>query len=124
MKEPDPSAEKKDETFDFGFTSVSKKDKKKKKNSILDSLDEPIEEPTITPAVEETKDEDEWGGGWGTAKTKKKGKKGAEPDPPKVEEVKAPEPAAAEDEWSFGAKKDKKKKGKNAITEVSDSKSL
>jgi hypothetical protein len=97
---------------------VNTKDKKKKK-SIFADLDEPKEEPAPAPVVEEPAADDDWGG-WGTAKTKKKGKKVVEPDPPKVEEPKVVEPAPVEDEWSFGvSKKDKKKKGKNAITEVS-----
>jgi hypothetical protein len=119
-KEPDHLAEKKeDNAFDFGFTSVNKKDKKKKKNTFGD-FEEPKEEPAPTPAVEEPAADDDWGG-WGTAKTKKKGKKVVEPDPPKAEETKVVEPAPAEDEWAFGgSKKDKKKKGKNATIEVSN----
>jgi hypothetical protein len=98
---------------------VNKKDKKKKKNVFAD-FEETKEEPAPTPAAEEPAADEDWGG-WGTAKIKKKGKKAVEPDPPKIEEVKAVETAAAEDEWAFGAsKKDKKKKGKHAITEVGD----
>ena len=66
--------------------------------------------------VEELAEED-WGG-WGTAKTKKKGKKAADPEPTKVE-PKVEDPPPVDDEWStFGTlKKDKKKKGKNAVEE-------
>jgi len=61
--------------------------------------------------------EDDWGG-WGTAKTKKKGKKAADPEPTKVE-PKVEDPPPVDEEWStFGtSKKDKKKKGKNAVEE-------
>lgn len=122
--EPDPVAEKKDDTFDFGFSS-GKKDKKKKKGGVL-AFEEVEETPEPTPVVvEETPAEDDWGGGgWGApAKAKgKKGKKGAvEPDPPKVEPPKIEEPAPVEDDWSSFAtagKKGKKGKGKNAVEEL------
>jgi len=80
----------------------------------LAEIDEAKEDPA--PVVEEAAGDD-WGSGWGTARTKKKGKKATEPEPPKVES-KVEEPAPAEDEWAFGSsKKDKKKKGKNAVEE-------
>ena len=61
--------------------------------------------------------EDDWVG-WGTAKTKKKGKKAADPEPTKVE-PKVEDPPPVDDEWStFGtSKKDKKKKGKTSVEE-------
>lgn len=112
--EPDPPAgTKADEGFDFGFSS-GKKDKKKKGGvfdfQVID--EEPKEE--LAPAAGP---EDEWGSGWGTAQTKKKGKKGAEPQPPK-EEPKVEDPAPVEGDWAMpSSKKDKKKKGKNAVEE-------
>lgn len=117
--EPDPVLEKKDDTFDFGF-SAGKKDKKNKKGGVF-AFQEVEETPAPTPAVvEEPPAEDDWGGGWGAPKAKgKKGKKGAvEPDPPKVEPLKTEEPAPVEDEWSSFAtagKKGKKGKGKTAV---------
>jgi hypothetical protein len=83
---------------------------------LLAEAQEAKEEPPVAIVVEEPA-EDGWGG-WGTAKTKKKGKKAADPELAKAE-PKVEDPAPVEDEWStFGSsKKDKKKKGKNFVEE-------
>jgi len=65
-------AEKKDDTFDFGFSA--KKDKKKKKGGVF-SFEEVEETPEAAPAVvEETPAEDDWAS-FATAGKKGKGKK-------------------------------------------------
>ena len=72
----------------------------------------PVSGETLVDKVEEPA-EDDWGS-WGFLKTKKNGGKKADPEVPKVETI-AEESALPEDEWSFGKKKDKKKRGKSDI---------
>jgi hypothetical protein len=122
---PDAVPEKKDSTFDFGFTKpTDKKDKKKKKGGVLAYEEQPeeikeepapiIETPTIN---ESAAADDSWGGGWGAAKPKKKGSKGTDPEPAK-EEPKVEEPAPADDPWSLGTTKKKGKKAKGVVEET------
>lgn len=76
----------------------------------------PVEVPasgeSLVDKVEEPA-EDNWGS-CGVSRTKKNGGKKADPEAPKAE-TNAEEFAPPEDEWSFGKKKDRKKKGKSDV---------
>lgn len=101
-----PAEKKEEDKFNFGFTSVSKKDKKMNKGSLAD----PGRTKEPTPAAEEATTKDEWGA-WRTNKSKKKGGKNFEyePDPAKAE-PKEEEPAVVEDEWLWGTSRKTKRR--------------